>query len=175
MAAAPVQVADVQVVAPAEPVVAAPTEVAVAQVVAPGVGGEGAAAAAADVELTAVKVPDAEDELATQSIQGVQDRSMTKPVPYTPHNGENRQYMRDVILGVNDGLVSMFLLVFGMSGGGSTSKSILLACITGAIAGAISMGLGEYIATKSQAEVVESDMKLEKEVRLFGIVSRMCP
>lgn len=33
----------------------------------------------------------------------------------------------------------------------------------GAIAGAISMGLGEYIATKSQNQVVESDLALEKE------------
>ena len=36
------------------------------------------------------------DELAKMSIQDVQDKAMDKPVPYTPHNGENRQYMRDV-------------------------------------------------------------------------------
>ena len=36
------------------------------------------------------------DELAKMSIQDVQEKAMDKPVPYTPHNGENRQYMRDV-------------------------------------------------------------------------------
>lgn len=50
-----------------------------------------------------------------------------------------------IILGINDGLVSMFLLVFGMAGGGSDSFHILLAAVTGAIAGAISMALGEYV------------------------------
>eukprot|EP00455_Lapot_gusevi_P054233 TRINITY_DN864_c0_g1_i3.p2 TRINITY_DN864_c0_g1~~TRINITY_DN864_c0_g1_i3.p2 ORF type:complete len:305 (+),score=128.06 TRINITY_DN864_c0_g1_i3:98-916(+) len=83
--------------------------------------------------------------------------------PYVPHNGENRQYMRDIILGINDGLVSMFLVCFGMAGGGADSRSILLAAITGAVAGAISMAAGEYLATKSQAEVVDGDLALEKE------------
>ena len=82
--------------------------------------------------------------------------------PYTPHNGENRQYMRDIILGFNDGLVSMFLLIFGLSGGGATSYAILLAGIAGTVAGSISMGLGEYLATKSQVQVQESDIALEQ-------------
>jgi hypothetical protein len=37
---------------------------------------------------------------------------------YEPHIGGSRQYMRDIILGVNDGLVSTFLLVSGVVGGG---------------------------------------------------------
>jgi VIT1/CCC1 family predicted Fe2+/Mn2+ transporter len=115
------------------------------------------------VELDSAVVATEHDELAKMSIQDVQEKAMSKPVPYTPHNGENRQYMRDIILGVNDGLVSMFLLVFGMAGGGSDAYHILMAAITGAVAGAISMALGEYIATKSQSEVMESDLALEKE------------
>ena len=103
-----------------------------------------------------------DEELALQSISDVQLRGMNKVVPYTAHNGEHRQYMRDIILGVNDGLVSMFLLVFGMSGGNADSRSIMIASISGSIAGAISMGLGEYIATKSQDEVIKSDLELEK-------------
>jgi VIT1/CCC1 family predicted Fe2+/Mn2+ transporter len=119
--------------------------------------------AVAVAEPAAAAEPQSGDELAKLSIQDVQDKGLTKPVPYTPHNGENRQYMRDIILGINDGLVSMFLLVFGMAGGGSDSFHILLAAITGAVAGAISMALGEYIATKSQGEVMASDIALEKE------------
>lgn len=61
------------------------------------------------------------------------------------------------------GLVSTFLLIFGLSGGGQSSQVILLAGITAAVAGAISMAIGEYIATKSQAEVLEGDIALEKE------------
>ena len=83
--------------------------------------------------------------------------------PYEPHSGENRQYMRDIILGFNDGLVSTFLLVIGLSAGGATAHSILLAAIAGAVAGSIAMGLGEFLATKSQVQVQESDIALEQE------------
>jgi len=86
-----------------------------------------------------------------------------KAHPYVRHQGENRQYMRDIILGVNDGLVSMFLITIGIVGGGLTTKQVLLTGITGAVAGAISMALGEYMATKSQREVRDGDLELERD------------
>ena len=82
---------------------------------------------------------------------------------YTDHLGRNRQYLRDMILGVNDGLVSMFLLVAGVVGGGMATRNVLLTGVAGAIAGAISMAAGEYIATKSQEEVFAGELSLEKE------------
>ena len=82
---------------------------------------------------------------------------------YTQHLGQNRQYLRDIILGVNDGLVSMFLLVAGVVGGGMVTRNVLLTGVAGAIAGAISMAAGEYIATKTQEEVFEGELALEKE------------
>ncbi|MFQ5947504.1 MAG: VIT1/CCC1 transporter family protein [Acidimicrobiia bacterium] len=86
-----------------------------------------------------------------------------KTPPYRPHQGPHRQYIRDIILGVNDGLVSIFLLVVGVVGGGFESREVLLAGLAGAIAGAVSMAAGEYMATKSQEEVFESEMELERE------------
>jgi len=83
--------------------------------------------------------------------------------PYRPHIGPTRQYMRDIVLGVNDGLVSIFLLVVGVVGGGLQPREVLLAGLTGAVAGAISMAAGEYVATKSQEEVFDAEMKLERE------------
>jgi VIT1/CCC1 family predicted Fe2+/Mn2+ transporter len=84
-------------------------------------------------------------------------------VPYEPHVGQTRQYWRDIILGVNDGLVSTILLVAVVVGGGLTTSQVLLTAIGGAIAGAISMGAGEYLATKSQAEVLDREIKLERD------------
>lgn len=83
-------------------------------------------------------------------------------IPYEPHVGTTRQYWRDIVLGVNDGLVSMLLLVAGVVGGGLTSEQILLTGVAGAIAGAVSMAAGEYLATKSQDEVLESELNLER-------------
>jgi len=84
------------------------------------------------------------------------------PGPYEPHIGETRQYWRDIILGVNDGLVSIFLLVVGVVGGGLDTQQVLLTALAGAVAGAISMAAGEYLATKSQDEVLEAELKLER-------------
>jgi VIT1/CCC1 family predicted Fe2+/Mn2+ transporter len=84
------------------------------------------------------------------------------PVPYEPHIGESRQYWRDIILGVNDGLVSIFLLVVGVVGGGLDTQQVLLTALAGAVAGAVSMAAGEFLATKSQDEVLEAELKLER-------------
>ena len=92
----------------------------------------------------------------------VQSEQLPEAVPYEPHVGESRPYMRDIILGVNDGLVSVFLLVAGIVGGGLGRDQILLAAVAGAIAGAISMAAGEYLATRSQEEVFDREIALEK-------------
>ena len=86
----------------------------------------------------------------------------TGTVPYVEHIGITRQYWRDIILGVNDGLVSMLLLVAGVVGGGLNADQVLLTGIAGAIAGAVSMGAGEYLATKSQDEVLTAELNLER-------------
>jgi len=87
----------------------------------------------------------------------------TADVPYEPHVGTTRQYMRDIILGVNDGLVSIFLLVVGVVGGGLTNRQVLLTALAASIAGAVSMAAGEYIATKSQEEVFDREEALERK------------
>jgi VIT1/CCC1 family predicted Fe2+/Mn2+ transporter len=81
---------------------------------------------------------------------------------YESHVGASRQYWRDMVLGVNDGLVSVFLLVAGVVGGGLETSQILLAAIAAAVAGAVSMGAGEFLATQSQEEVFDSELKLER-------------
>jgi VIT1/CCC1 family predicted Fe2+/Mn2+ transporter len=84
------------------------------------------------------------------------------PPGYQPHIGESRQYWRDIILGVNDGLVSIFLLVVGVVGAGLSVDQVLITAVAGALAGAVSMASGEYLATKSQDEVLEAELTLER-------------
>lgn len=88
--------------------------------------------------------------------------STQTPSNYEEHVGQSRQYWRDIILGVNDGLVSMLLLVAGVVGGNLTVSQVLLTAVAGAVAGAISMGAGEYLATKSQEEVLSAELALER-------------
>ncbi len=79
------------------------------------------------------------------------------------HLGKHRQYWRDILLGVNDGIISTFLLVAGVAGGGLDSRSILLTAIAGTVAGAVAMCAGEFVATKSQNEVMQGEIDLERQ------------
>jgi VIT1/CCC1 family predicted Fe2+/Mn2+ transporter len=80
----------------------------------------------------------------------------------TEHLGAHRSYWRDIILGVNDGLISTFLLVVGVVGSGLSPTDILLTAIAGALAGAVSMSAGEFVATKCQNEVLQGEIHLER-------------
>ena len=92
------------------------------------------------------------DEYA-QNAEPTHDSHPNHPA-HQEHLQKTRQYYRDMMLGVNDGLVSALLLVAGVVGGGMDVTAVLLTAVSGAIAGAISMFAGEYIATKSQNEVM---------------------
>ena len=99
-----------------------------------------------------------------------QDQDTKEPtsVPYRPHLAESRPYLRDMVLGANDGLVSIFLLLAGLVGGQLSPAKVLLGGVVGALAGAVSMALGEYLATKSQDEVWQAELALEEEhIRYF--------
>ena len=75
--------------------------------------------------------------------------------------------VRDVIFGANDGLVSILALVAGVYGAVTESHAILIAGIAGAVAGAISMGTGAYLSSKSEKEVTERESE-KKGIRKKG-------
>lgn len=80
--------------------------------------------------------------------------------------------IRSIILGLNDGLISTFTLLVGVaaativSTGGSAI--VILTGIAAMVSGACSMGLGEYISSKSEVKYIENEIKREKaEIVLF--------
>jgi len=70
--------------------------------------------------------------------------------------------MRELIFGVNDGLVSTLSLVSGVAGAAVSRSFVLLAGVAGLLSGAISMAAGAYVSTKSQREVHEAQVALER-------------
>ena len=89
---------------------------------------------------------------------------------YDFHHGNERAYIRDIILGINDGLISTFLLTIGVYASGLSLKSILLTIISCVLSGMISMGLGEYFSTKSQKEMSEfADAEEHLDVELCQV------
>jgi vacuolar iron transporter family protein len=69
--------------------------------------------------------------------------------------------LRAAIFGVNDGLVSNLSLIMGVAGGGLGPEAIVLAGVAGLLAGAFSMGAGEYISMRAQREIFERLIHLE--------------
>lgn len=88
---------------------------------------------------------------------------LSKPRGEADEHSAVRNYVRDLILGFNDGLVSVYAIVAGVAGAGLATREIAIAGGAAAVAGALSMGLGEYISTKSQTEYYAAEAQRERE------------
>ena len=71
--------------------------------------------------------------------------------------------LRAAVFGVNDGLVSNASLILGVAGAHADPNVILLSGVAGLLAGAFSMAAGEYVSVRSQREMYEYQIGLEKE------------
>jgi VIT1/CCC1 family predicted Fe2+/Mn2+ transporter len=71
--------------------------------------------------------------------------------------------LRAAVFGINDGLTSNLALVMGVAGAAPDNQWILLSGLAGLLAGAFSMGGGEFISMLSQKELFEKELALERE------------
>ena len=78
------------------------------------------------------------------------------------HSGLGGGNLRAAVFGVNDGLVSNACLIFGVAGAAGT-QVVLTTGIAGLLAGALSMAAGEYVSMRSQREMYEHQILLERE------------
>ena len=82
-------------------------------------------------------------------------------------------FLRNLVYGFNDGLTANFGLVAGMLGAqgagfGTASHAVVVAGLAGMVADALSMGSSGYLAAKSEREVFEHEIAMEKEeIRLM--------
>ncbi|PYS49390.1 MAG: iron transporter [Acidobacteria bacterium] len=70
--------------------------------------------------------------------------------------------VRDIVIGMSDGLTVPFALAAGLSGAINSSAIIITAGLAEVAAGSIAMGLGGYLAAKSDAEHYDSEREREK-------------
>jgi VIT1/CCC1 family predicted Fe2+/Mn2+ transporter len=71
--------------------------------------------------------------------------------------------LRAAVFGVNDGLVSNASLILGVAGAAPEASVILLSGVAGLLAGAFSMAAGEYLSVRSQRELYESQIGMERD------------
>lgn len=72
-------------------------------------------------------------------------------------------HLRAAVFGINDGLVSTTSLVMGVAGAEPDPRIILITGTAGLLAGAFSMAAGEYVSMRSQTELFEYQIALERE------------
>jgi VIT1/CCC1 family predicted Fe2+/Mn2+ transporter len=85
-------------------------------------------------------------------------------MPQTPHvekHFTSSDTVRDIVIGMSDGLTVPFALAAGLTGAIAATGIIVTAGLAEISAGAIAMGLGGYLAAKSDAEHYASEMRRE--------------
>jgi VIT1/CCC1 family predicted Fe2+/Mn2+ transporter len=111
--------------------------------------------------------------LAAMKIRGLSVYAGAKvhrpPMPRTAaevrerHRADTSGALRAAVFGVNDGLVSNTCLILGIAGAVANNQTILLTGVAGLLAGAFSMAAGEYVSMRSQRELYEYQIGLERD------------
>ena len=78
------------------------------------------------------------------------------------HNLSRTGWLRAAVLGANDGILSTASLILGVATASHSHGSILIAGVSGLVAGALSMGSGEYVSVSSQADAEKAVLAQER-------------
>jgi len=76
--------------------------------------------------------------------------------------GERSNRIRAAVLGANDGIVSIAGLVLGVAGATTDNAALQAAGLAGLVAGALSMGVGEYVSVSSQRDTEHAAVERER-------------
>ncbi len=80
------------------------------------------------------------------------------------HRDVSGGWLRPTVFGAVDGLVTNAALIAGVGGGGASAHSIVLTGLAGLVAGAFSMGTGEYVSVTNQNELVDAEVAVERRM-----------
>jgi vacuolar iron transporter family protein len=86
-------------------------------------------------------------------------------MPQTPHierHFTGSEIVRDIVIGMSDGLTVPFALAAGLSGIANSTAIVITGGLAEIAAGSIAMGLGGYLAAKSDAEHYASEREIER-------------
>jgi VIT1/CCC1 family predicted Fe2+/Mn2+ transporter len=71
--------------------------------------------------------------------------------------------LRDLMLGLNDGLVASFAVTSGVAGAFASSRIVVMAGLAEMLGGAVSMGLAAFISARSQIEFYHGEIERERD------------
>jgi VIT1/CCC1 family predicted Fe2+/Mn2+ transporter len=74
-----------------------------------------------------------------------------------------RHYIRDLIYGANDGVITTFAVVAGVTGGALSARAVLIVGAANLFADALSMGVGNYLSIRSHESALAAENRPEEE------------
>ena len=80
------------------------------------------------------------------------------------HRDVSGGWLRPTVFGAVDGLVTKASLIAGVGGGGASPHVVVLTGVAALVAGAFSMGTGEYVSVTNQNELVHAEVALERRM-----------
>jgi vacuolar iron transporter family protein len=80
------------------------------------------------------------------------------------HRDVSGGWLRPTVFGAVDGLVTNASLIAGLGGGGVSAHTIILTGVAALVAGAFSMGTGEYVSVTNQNELVHAEVATERKM-----------
>lgn len=83
------------------------------------------------------------------------------PPPHHEQHLRSSDFISDIVIGMSDGLTVPFALAAGLSGAVANSSLVVTAGIAEIVAGSIAMGLGGYLAGRTEADHYESERRRE--------------
>lgn len=88
--------------------------------------------------------------------------SAISPHRHHEHHFESSDTVRDIVIGLADGLTVPFALAAGLAGAVSSPRLVVVAGLAEIAAGSIAMGLGGYLAARGDAEHYASELRRER-------------
>jgi VIT1/CCC1 family predicted Fe2+/Mn2+ transporter/rubrerythrin len=131
-----------------------------------------------DKLLREIRREERSHSLAVQDIRGNGDGRLPEPSSFAPPGVQERLdkvlgrekwhrtgggWISGAIYGANDGLAAVFGIVAGVSGATGGSSFVLTAGAAGAIASALSMATGAFLAERSETEVMAANVERERQ------------
>lgn len=80
----------------------------------------------------------------------------------TKNNSKKLNWLRASVLGANDGIVSVAAIIVGVAGASDSLSYIVTAGVAGLVAGALSMGVGEYVSVSTQRDTEKAFIEKER-------------
>jgi vacuolar iron transporter family protein len=80
------------------------------------------------------------------------------------HRDVSGGWLRPTVFGAVDGLVTNASLIAGLGGGGVSAHAVVLTGVASLVAGAFSMGTGEYVSVTNQNELVHAEVAVERKM-----------